>query len=87
MRASHYPDVKKVDDLEARIQRLDAGAIAAIRSPLTGDELMAGTGRPAGPWIKRAKAALEDAIIDGTLQADRESAWRYLQAHPELLES
>jgi poly(A) polymerase len=86
MRASHYPDVKKVDDLEARIRRLDAEAIAAIRSPLTGDELMARTGRPAGPWIKRAKAALEDAIIDGALQPDPEAAWQYLEAHPELLE-
>ncbi|OLE38101.1 MAG: hypothetical protein AUG48_02615 [Actinobacteria bacterium 13_1_20CM_3_68_9] len=85
MRASHYPDVKKIDDLEARIRRLDADAIAAIRSPLTGEDLMARAGRPAGPWIKRAKTALEDAIIDGTLPADAQSAWRYLEAHPELL--
>jgi putative nucleotidyltransferase with HDIG domain len=87
MRASHYPDVAKIDDLEARIRRLDAQAIAAIRSPLSGDELMARTGRPAGPWIKRVKAALEDAIVDGTLQPDPQSAWQYLDAHPELLQS
>jgi len=85
MRASHYPDVKKIDDLEARIRRLDAGAIAAIRSPLTGGELMARTGRPAGPWIKQVKSALEDAIVDGTLPPDAQAAWRYLEAHPELL--
>ena len=85
MRASHYPDVKKVEDLEARIRRLDAQAIAAIRSPLTGDELMARTGLPAGPWIKRVKSALEDAIVDGTLAADADAAWRYLDQHPELL--
>lgn len=87
MRASHYPDVKKIDALEARIRRLDADAIAAIRSPLTGEELMARTGRPAGPWIKRVKSALEDAIVDGTLAPDAQAAWRYLDAHPELLES
>src|SRR6266576_3200382 len=75
MRASHYPDVKKIDDLEARIWRLDADAIAAIRSPLTGDELMARTGRPAGPWIKRVKSALEDAIVDGTRPPG--STWRH----------
>ncbi len=86
MRASHYPDVQKIDDLEARIQRLDAQAIAAIRSPLTGDELMQRTGRPAGPWIKRVKSALEDAIIDGVLPPDREAAWRYLDQHPELFD-
>ena len=84
MRASHYPDVTKIDHLEARIRRLDAGAINAIRSPLSGDDLMARTGRPAGPWIKRAKAALEDAILDGTLESDAVSAWRYLESHPEL---
>ncbi|HEV2013676.1 MAG TPA: HD domain-containing protein [Candidatus Dormibacteraeota bacterium] len=86
MQASHYPDVKKIDDLEARIRRLDAAAIAAIRSPLTGEDLMTRTGRPAGPWIKRVKSALEDAIVDGALQPDPEAAWRYLKAHPELLE-
>ncbi|TMF47788.1 MAG: RNA nucleotidyltransferase, partial [Chloroflexi bacterium] len=86
MRASHYPDVKKIDDLESRIRRLDAQAIAAIRSPLTGEDLMARTGRPAGPWIKRVKTALEDAIIDGTLAPDAQAAWRYLEAHPELLQ-
>jgi poly(A) polymerase len=85
MRASHYPDVQKIDDLEARIRRLDADAIAAIRSPLSGEDLMARTGRPAGPWIKRVKAALEDAIIEGALEPDPQSAWRYLEAHPELL--
>lgn len=86
MRASHYPDVKKIDDLDARIRRLDAEAIAAIRSPLSGEDLMARTGRTPGPWIKRVKSALEDAIVDGVLQDDRDAAWRYLDAHPELLE-
>jgi poly(A) polymerase len=84
MRASHYPDVKKIDHLEARIRRLDAEAIAAIESPLTGDDLMAKTGRPAGPWIKRVKAALEDAVVDGALEPNANAAWRYLEAHPEL---
>src|SRR5260370_466749 len=86
MRATHSPEVKKIDDREARIRRLDADAIAAIRSPLTGEELMARTGRPAGSWIKRVKSALEDAIVDGTLPPDAQSSWRYLEAHPELLE-
>jgi hypothetical protein len=42
--------------------------------------------RPPGPWIKRVKTALEDAIIDGVLPADKEAAWRYLEEHPDLLE-
>jgi poly(A) polymerase len=86
MQASHYPDVTKIDDLEARIRRLDADAIAAIRSPLTGEELMQRFGRPPGPWIKRVKSALEEAIVDGALASDAQAAWDYLEAHPELLE-
>src|ERR1700694_4978707 len=86
MRASHYPDVKKIDDLEARIRRLDAGAIAAIRSPLSGEELMKRFGRPPGPWIKRVKSALEEAIVDGALPSDPQAAWGYLDAHPELFD-
>jgi poly(A) polymerase len=86
MQASHYPDVKKIDDLEARIRRLDADAIAAIRSPLTGEELMQRFGRPPGPWIKRVKSALEEAILDGALASEAQAAWDYLEAHPELLE-
>jgi putative nucleotidyltransferase with HDIG domain len=86
MQASHYPDVKKIDDLEARIRRLDADAIAAIRSPLTGEELMQRFGRPPGPWIKRVKSALEEAIVDGALASEAQAAWDYLEAHPELLE-
>jgi poly(A) polymerase len=86
MRASHYPHVEKIDHLEERVRALDAAAIGAIRSPLDGEELMAKTGRGPGPWIKRVKTALEEAIVDGTLAPDGEAAWRYLEAHPELLQ-
>ena len=86
MRASHYPHVEKIDHLQERIRALDAAAIGAIRSPLDGEELMARTGRAPGPWIKRTKAALEEAIVDGALTPDKDAAWRYLEAHPELIE-
>jgi poly(A) polymerase len=86
MRASHYPNVEKIDHLEERIRKLDAAQINAITSPLTGEELMAHYRRPPGPWIKRVKSALEDAIIDGALPADKEAAWRYLEQRPDLLE-
>jgi poly(A) polymerase len=85
MRASNYPEVDKIDHLAERIRRLDAEQINAIKSPLTGDELMAHFRRPGGPWIKRVKTALEEAIVDGVLPADQTAAWRYLDEHPELL--
>lgn len=86
MRASHYPSVEKIDHLEQRIRVLDAAATRAIRSPLSGEELMAKTGRSPGPWIKRVKTALEEAMVDGALTADKAAAWAYLDAHPELLD-
>lgn len=85
MRASHYPHVEKIDHLAERIRRLDAAQINAITSPLSGDELLGRYRRPPGPWIKRVKSALEDAIVDGVLPADKAAAWRYLDEHPELL--
>jgi poly(A) polymerase len=85
MRASHYPDVDKIDHLESRIRELDAAAISRLSSPLTGEDLMARTGRAPGPWIRRAKAALEDALVDGVIPPAKEAAWRFLEEHPELL--
>jgi hypothetical protein len=85
VRASHYPNVEKIDHLEERVRALDAAAIGAIRSPLSGEDLMSKTGRPPGPWIKRVKTALEEAIVDGVLPPDPGAAWRYLEAHPELM--
>ena len=85
MRASRYPDVEKIDHLQDRIRALDAAAIHAIHSPLSGKDLMAKTGRPPGPWIKRVKAALEEARVDGALPDEPDAAWRYLDEHPDLL--
>jgi poly(A) polymerase len=85
MRASHYPDVVKIDHLESRIRALDAAAISRLSSPLSGDDLMARTGRAPGPWIRRTKAALEEALVDGIIPPDRDAAWRFLEEHPDLL--
>jgi putative nucleotidyltransferase with HDIG domain len=86
MRASHYPAVEKIDHLAERIRRLDAEKINAITSPLSGEELMARFHRPPGPWIKRVKSALEEAMVDGVLSGEKAEAWQYLDAHPALLE-
>ena len=85
MLASRYPGVEKLEHLERRITVLDEASIRAIRSALSGDDLIAATGRAAGPWIKQVKSALEDAVVEGTLAPGKEAAWRYLDAHPELL--
>ena len=67
-RASAFPTLEELDELEERMARLDAGGVvSAMRDPLSGDELMALAGRGPGPWVGRVKAAIREAVIDGTI--------------------
>jgi poly(A) polymerase len=86
-RASAYPDVEAIDELEQRAAHLDAGnQVSRLRPSLDGNELMRLAGRGPGPWVGRAQRALIDAILDGVLPADDPgAARRFLEGHPELL--
>jgi poly(A) polymerase len=66
----------KFDRLEARIRQSEQEEVTRLKSPLTGNDLMQRYNRPAGPWIREIKTALDDAVIDGELQPDdREGAF------------
>jgi len=67
--------------------RLDAGgAVSAMADPLSGDDLMAMAGRGPGPWVGRAKTAIREAVIEGTVPpGDRTAAREWVEAHPDLL--
>jgi len=57
------------EKLQKRIAELEAEAeIAKIKSPLSGEELMALFHRPAGPWIKPIKEHLLSLVLDGKLK-------------------
>jgi poly(A) polymerase len=86
-RASAYPDVDAIDELEQRTARLDAGSqVSRLRPPLDGHELMHLAGHAPGPWVGRAQRALLDAILDGVIPGDDPDAARaFLAEHPELL--
>ena len=71
-RASAYPTLEELDELAERMARLDAGgAVSAMADPLSGDDLMAMAGRGPGPWVGLAKAAIREAVIEGTIPARR----------------
>ena len=54
-----------MDDLEARIERLEAEeALSALRPPIDGDEIMRHLGLPPGPLIGQARTLLLDALIE-----------------------
>lgn len=86
-RASAYPDLSAIDDLEERMARLDAaGEVSRLRSPLAGEEVMRLGGRGPGPWVGRAQRALLDAVLDGEIASgDAQAARAWLAGHPELL--
>ncbi len=86
-RASAYPGVDGIDELERRMARLDAeGQVSRLRPPLDGHELVRRAGRAPGPWVGRAQRRLVEAVLDGEIPpADAEAARRWLEDHPELL--
>ena len=86
-RASAYPTLEELDELEERMARLDAGgAVSAMEDPLSGEELMAMAGRGPGPWVGRAKAAIREAIIEGTIPpGDRARARAWVETHDAIL--
>jgi poly(A) polymerase len=86
-RASAYPTLEELDELEERMARLDAGgAVSAMADPLSGEELMALAGRGPGPWVGRAKAAIREAIIEGTIPTgDRSRAREWVETHDAIL--
>lgn len=88
-RASAFPTLDELDELEGRMARLDEGeAVSAMRDPINGDELMALAGRGPGPWVGKVKAAIRDAVLEGAVPpGDVASARAWLDAHRELLGS
>ncbi len=86
-RASAYPTLEELDELEERMARLDAGgAVSAMADPLTGEELMTMAGRGPGPWVGRAKAAIREAMIEGTIpMGDSARARDWVKTHDAIL--
>lgn len=68
----------RIMGLRARIARLEAEhALAELKSPLDGDQLMRLFDRPPGRWIAAIKDHLRDLVIDGALAPnDTETATR-----------
>ena len=85
--ASAYPTLEELDELGERMARLDAGgAVSAMADPLSGEELMAMAGRGPGPWVGRAKSAIREAVIEGTIPpGDAALARAWVSTHPEML--
>ena len=66
--ASAYPTLEELDELASGwTGSTQEASCPAMADPLTGEELMAMAGRGPGPWVGQAKAAIREAVIEGTI--------------------
>ena len=82
IRASAYPWPEKLDDLQARLDRVRAEVPSRLEPLITGDDVMRICGVPPGPEVGRIKRRLEELVIDGALPPDRQALIDYLSANP-----
>jgi len=86
--ASSFPTTAGLDQLAQRMEALDqGGSVSQLVAPVSGEEIMAMAGRKSGPWVGVVKRALEEAVIEGTLNPnDHDAAVEWLRSHPKLLQ-
>lgn len=86
--ASSYPGTAELDELAARMNRLDqGGGVSAGGWPLDGDTIMRLGGRGPGIWVGRVQRALVEAVDVGEIPpGDTAAAEAWVRAHPEVLD-
>jgi poly(A) polymerase len=82
--ASAYPWPEKLDELQARLDRVRAEVPSRLKPLVTGEDVMRVRGIGPGPEVGRIKRRLEELVIDGALPPDPEVVIEYLSAHPRL---
>jgi poly(A) polymerase len=82
--ASAYPEPEKLDELEARLKNVLSERPSRFRLPVRGGDIMRARGLKQGPEVGRIKKRLEELLLEGAIEPDREAVLAYLEAHPEL---
>ena len=83
--ASAYPEPEKLNELEARLNAVLTEHPTRMRAPVTGEDLMAALGLEPGPAVGRAKRRIEDLVLEGRLEPDREQLVAYAREHRDDL--
>ena len=81
--ASAYPEPHKLDELEIRLKQVLTEEPSRLSFPVDGADIMRIRRIPAGPEVGRIKARLTELVLDGEVDADRDSVIEYLESHPE----
>ena len=83
--ASAYPEPEKLDELEARLRAVLSEQPTRMRAPVTGEDLMAALGLEPGPEVGRVKRRLEELVLEGGVEPDREALVAYAREHRQEL--
>ena len=71
--------VKRMQEVEERDR------LRAFQPPVRGDEIMATFSLAPGPLIGKIKKAIEEAILDGEIPNEHDTAFAYMMQHQESL--
>jgi putative nucleotidyltransferase with HDIG domain len=82
--ASAYPEPQKLDELQARLDRVRSELPSRLAPLVSGEEIMRVLGIGPGPEVGRIKRKLEELVIDGEIPPARDAVIDYLSTHPDL---
>ena len=82
--ASAYPEPQKLDELQARLDRVRAERPSRLQPLITGQEIMAIRRIGPGPEVGRIKRRLEELVIDGELPPEKAAIVDYLTTHQDV---
>jgi poly(A) polymerase len=77
--ASDYPHPEKLDELEARLRWVLEEKPSRITVPISGEDVMRELKLPPGPEVGRIKEKIEELVLEGELEPDRQAILTYLR--------
>jgi len=82
--ASAYPEPEKLDELQSRLDAVRSERPSRLQPLITGEEIMRARGIGQGPEVGRIKQKLEELVIDGEIQPEKQAVINYLSEHTDL---
>ncbi|HEX6548623.1 MAG TPA: HD domain-containing protein [Candidatus Dormibacteraeota bacterium] len=79
--ASAYPQPEKLEELAERVRGVIEEDPNRMRAPVSGRDLMSALGVKPGPQIGRLKARIEEMVLEGELEPDREAILDWVREH------
>jgi len=82
--ASAYPEPEKLDELQSRLDAVRSERPSRLQPLITGEEIMRARGIGPGPEVGRIKQKLEELVIEGEIQPEKQAVINYLSEHSDF---